>query len=158
MFFNQDQEHRGQLKEGRRLSPYGGLYSIRPIFQEKYARSEQNQNIPDDDKDCEPYGNNVHGGKADKRGGQKAFVRQRVKIGPQAALLIEKSRHQAVGGIAQSGQNKNHETGQKAVVDDENQENRHQEYSEDTDQIRNGHRKGLFKVEKDIVSIGLAQV
>ena len=100
----------------------------------------------------------MHGGKADKRSDQKAFVRQRVKIGSQAALLIEKSRHQAVGGIAQSCQNKNHETGQKAVVDDENQENGHQEDSKDTDQIRNGHRKGLFKIEKDIVSIGLAQV
>ena len=158
MFFNQDQEHCSQLKEGRCFSPYGGLYSIRAIFQEKYARSEQDQNIPGDDKHHKPYGNNVQGGKTDKSSDQKAFVRQRVKIGSQAALLIEKSRHHAVGGIAQSCQNKNHEAGQKVVVDDENQENGHQEYSEDTDQIRNGHRKGLFKVEKDIVSVGLAQV
>ena len=100
----------------------------------------------------------MYGRETDKSSDQKAFVRQRVKIGSQTALLIEKSRHHAVGGIAQSCQNKNHETGQKAIVDDENQENGHQEYSEDTDQIRNGHRKGLFKVKKDIVSIGLAQV
>ena len=75
----------------------------------------------------------MHGGKADKRSDQKAFVRQRVKIGSQAALLIEKSRHHTVGGIAQSCQNKNHEAGQKVVVDDENQKNGHQDYSEDTD-------------------------
>jgi len=158
VFFNQDQGYRGQLKEGRCFSPYGGLYRIRAIFQKKDARSEQDQNIPGDDKRRKPYGNNVHGGEADKRSGQKAFVRQRVKIGPQAALLIEKSRHHAVGSIAQSGQNKNHETGQKPVVDDKNQENGHQEYSEETDQVRDGHRKDLFNVKKDIVSIGLTQM
>ena len=82
----------------------------------------------------------MQGGKTDKRSDQKAFVRQRVKIGPQAALLIEKSRHHAIGGIAETGQNKNNQAGQKPIVDDENQENGHQEYSEDTDQVWDGHR------------------
>ena len=72
--------------------------------------------------------------------------------------MIEKSRHKTVGGIAHASQNKNHESGQKPVVDDENKKNRHQNHSENTDQVWNGHRKCLFDVKKDVFSIGLAQV
>jgi len=140
VFFHQNQKDRGQLKKRCGFSPDGGFDHMILVDQEKYHRSRQNQNVSGNDKDHKPRGNNVHNGKADKCGDQETFVRQGVKVGTQSAFLIENSRHQPVGTIAESGQNKNHESRQKSIIDDENQENGHQEYSEDTDQVRNGHK------------------
>ncbi len=110
------------------------------INKKHYKKPYQNDDVPGDDDDHQPAGNNFNDGEGDESGGEKEFVSNGVEVSAQFGPLVRKARNEAVNSICNPCNRKGEKGPIEIFIDDEDDEEWNQKDSYQCEDIRQVHR------------------
>ena len=122
-------------KDGHNLKCCGHLaqktrVDLRMIINEKHDKETyQNDDIPGDDDDHQPAGNNFNDGEGNESSGDKEFVSNGIEVSTQFGPLVRQTCNEAVNPICNPCNRKSDKRPFEVFVDDENDEEWNQKNS-----------------------------
>jgi hypothetical protein len=107
------------------------------LNQQDHRSDNQEQNVPAQNKDCEPPGNLLLHRQHKERGRKQEFVRDGVKVRAERRFLVECAREVAVDRVRQRDKDKNRKCPMISFVKNKNQKKRQEAQAHKGDLIGN---------------------